>query len=226
MLFGANSTVGMSIMGGLLRKYGNLAQTRFNRNEMEFGLSCLSSAREQRLIVVISIGVLESDYDGGNRGMLRQFNVNTALSARILEVALSNPLVCEIHVASSIAALAPRPGFLGYHISKRSLDDVAIVAASSSPVDVSIFIWRLPFIPSVLNKGRKPPPLFHATVEQVSDCVASSSKPGIKYVKASHRILAKPVFIYGLILQAIRGGRPIYRRGVGQWPSESAEDCS
>jgi hypothetical protein len=226
MLFGANSTVGTAILVGLLRKYDDLVQTRFNRNEIEFGLSSLTSARERRLIVVISIGVLESDYDGGNRGTLRQFNVNTALSARILEVALSNPLVCEIHVASSIAALAPRPGFLGYHISKRSLDEVAIVAAINSQLDVSIFIWRLPFIPSLLNRGRKPPALFHATVEQVSDCVASSSKPGIMYVKASHRILAKPVFIYGLLCQALRASRPISRRGAGQRPSEGPEDCN
>lgn len=204
-LFGANSVVGTAILDGLFRKYGDLANTRFNRNEIECGLSRLGSVHERRLIVVLSIGVLESDDYSGPSGFLRQFNVNAALPSRILEAAVSNPSVCEIHIASSVAALAPRPRFLGYHISKRAFDEVARAIAVRSSTDVSIYVWRLPFISSPLNQGRKAPAILHATVEQVSACVASVSKPGILYLKPSHRILAKPLFIYGLLRQAILG---------------------
>ena len=203
ILFGANSAVGTAIAQGLHRKYQGLAHSQFNRHEIDSGLSRLGAARGRNLIVVISIGVLESDHSSGHSGLFRQFNVNAALSSRILEVALSNPLVCEIHIASSVAALAPRPGFLGYYISKRAFDEVARAIAVNPPDNLSIFVWRLPFIPSNLNRGRRPPAFLHSTVEQVSARVASKSNPGIVYVKWSHRLLAKPLLLYGLFRQAV-----------------------
>lgn len=205
LLFGANSTVGTAIAEGLRRKRNGLVQTDFGRNEIDSGLSELQGAQGRTLIVVIAIGVLEPDRSSGHRGLLRQFSVNAALSSRILEAALANPFVSEIHIASSIAVLAPRPGFLGYHLSKRAFDDVASAIALNPPVNLSMFVWRLPFIPSNLNTGRRPPMIFHATVEEVSARVASRSKPGVLYLKWSHRVLAKPLFLYGLLRQLVAG---------------------
>ena len=206
MLFGRNSVVGIAILDGLLQKHRGLLQSKFNRNEIELGLSHLELPGKRELIVVISIGVLEHDDDSDFRGLARQFEVNASCSLRILDAALANPRVREIHIASSVAALAPRPGFLGYHISKSAFDQVARIAAAHPPPGVSVFVWRFPFIPSPLNQGRKAPPVFRATSAQVSASVASETKPGVRYVNLTQRILAKPLFILGALAQVFRAG--------------------
>lgn len=199
MLFGANSEVGAAIAKGIFQKYEQMPQRTYNRDEIEIGLSSLSATREQGIIVVISIGVLERDPPTGHGGMLRQFNINAGIPSKILEVALSNRSVREVHVASSIAALAPRPGFVGYHISKRALDEVASAIAIRPPTHVSIFVWRFPFIPSKLNKGRRAPMGLKASLEEVTACVASTSKSGVVYLRRSHWILGKALRLFGIV---------------------------
>lgn len=197
LLIGGNSTIGRAIATGIqlrgnIDKVINVIRTP-SEIEAEFEVKVNSytnldiasiASRFDIKAIVIAFGVLN---ESGKflEDLESNFQVNVIQYLEVFEKSLilqSENREMEIHITSSILADFDRDSIWAYSSSKAVMERSVNYLLRNNEVDLrKVFVWKLAFVESRLNRSRKKSIIF-ATVESIERRVSRMPHPGEYYV--------------------------------------------
>lgn len=209
-LFGGNSTIGCSILDGIQDRLGteNIEVISFFRNEKKIQIpgkkvkvkdykDALEYIKDKeqnddcKSIFILSFGVLKSDnlsLDFDNFDY--HLKVNTMDPLKIYEFLLKKTNFDEIHIVSSVLADFIRPSLTSYSLSKFLLSKMVERSTDSDIEKIKkVFTWKVSFVDSDLNKGRKSI-LIKTNPKKIRKKVKNIRSGGIYYIPGYSKVFS------------------------------------
>lgn len=168
ILFGSNSELGNALVAGLRSRFPKSVFVAVGRSpnpnadhsfftpDGGFPPELVEGVPESRALV-LSVGEKIAEDEGMvSSNCERLFYTNVVLSIRFLEGVLehrrrTSGQRLEVHLVSSVLAGVSRESMPCYSLTKMALERLVSFTISRSTEDISVFVWRLPYVPTGLH---------------------------------------------------------------------------